>query len=54
MATVYVDTAAAFYKWTYGSSRLAWSKGWTSGTVMHSANEPCELLQWILKTQLIP
>jgi len=31
------------------SSLLVWSKGWqTSGTVLHSSRERCELMQWLL------
>jgi len=47
MAMVVVDTIAA-YRQTSDSSRLAWSKGrQPCGTVLHSSDEPGELLQWL-------
>ena len=47
MTTVDADATAA-YRRISGSSRLAWSKGrQPCGTVLHSSDEPGELLQWL-------
>jgi len=47
MATLHVDTIAA-YRWIPGTSWLAWSEGkQPPGTVLHSSNKLGELLQWL-------
>jgi len=47
MALLDVDVIAA-YRWIYGSSQLAWSKGRRPrGAVLHSSDESGDLLQWL-------
>ena len=40
--------SGSLYRWTHSLSCLPWSWGrWLLGAILHSSNEPGELLQWL-------